>query len=139
MLPAVCPNLPTTWQFTLSIFVKSIGDAVMLVSVEAAPLLQALLDLADAAASNNLPPMRIGLASGAAITRAGDWFGGPVNLASKVTASAQPGTVLVADSTRDAIDTIPNVELISAGTRPLKGVSAEVGLFRAKRTGENGE
>src|SRR5439155_20425826 len=42
-------------------FVKSIGDAVMLVSVEAAPLLAAVLDLADTAAARDLPRLRIGV------------------------------------------------------------------------------
>ena len=116
-------------------FVKSIGDAVMLVCWDAAPLLQAMLDLADAAAANHLPALRIGLASGAAVTRAGDWFGRPVNLASRVTASARPGTVLVADSTRDAVGNVANIDWISVGARRLKGVSAEVKLFRAQRTG----
>jgi len=116
-------------------FVKSIGDAVMLVCSDAEPLLQAVLDLADAAAANHLPALRIGLASGAAVTRAGDWFGSPVNLASRVTASARPGTVLVADSTRDAVGNVENIDWISVGARRLKGVSAEVKLFRAQRTG----
>ena len=52
-------------------FVKSIGDAVMLISFDAVPLLHAVLDLIDAAAENDLPPLRIGVASGLAVSRAG--------------------------------------------------------------------
>jgi adenylate cyclase len=118
-------------------FVKSIGDAVMLVSFDAAPLLSAMLDLADAAAVNNLPRLRIGLASGCAVTRAGDWFGSPVNLASRVTAAARPGTVLVAESTRDAVANAPGFDWVSAGTRRLKGVKDEVKLFRVGRAADN--
>ncbi|OBA83579.1 cyclase [Mycobacterium sp. 1164966.3] len=113
-------------------FIKSIGDAVMLVCPEPAPLLQAVLDLAVAAA-NDLPPLRIGVASGSAISRAGDWFGSPVNLASRVTASAHPGTVLAAESTRDAVGNAGNFEWFSVGARRLKGVRAEVKLFRIER------
>ena len=115
-------------------FVKSIGDAVMLVSFEAAPLLSAVLDLAEAAAANDLPRLRIGVASGCAVTRAGDWFGSPVNLASRVTGAARPGTVLVAESARDAVANLPGFDWSSAGTRRLKGVSQEVKLFRVWRT-----
>ncbi|KUH94513.1 adenylate/guanylate cyclase domain-containing protein [Mycobacterium sp. IS-3022] len=115
-------------------FVKSIGDAVMLVCADAAPLLQAVLDLADAAKANRLPALRIGLASGSAVTRAGDWFGSPVNLASRVTASAQPGSILVTESTRDAVDSLPNLNWVSVGARRLKGVRAEVKLFRVERS-----
>jgi adenylate cyclase len=113
-------------------FVKSIGDAVMLVCSEPAPLLRAVLDLA-AEAANDLPPLRIGVASGPAISRAGDWFGSPVNLASRVTASARPGTVLAAESTRDAVGNVGDFDWISVGARRLKGVSAEVKLFRVER------
>ena len=35
--------------------------------------------------------LRIGIASGCAVSRAGDWFGSPVNVASRVTAAARPG------------------------------------------------
>lgn len=115
-------------------FVKSIGDAVMLVCPEPAPLLGAVLDLA-AAAVNDLLPLRIGVASGSAVTRAGDWFGSPVNLASRVTASARPGTVLVAESTRDAVGNVGDFEWFSIGARRLKGMSAEVKLFRIERAG----
>jgi adenylate cyclase len=114
-------------------FVKSIGDAVMLVSFDSAPLLSAMLDLADAAMANDLPRLRIGLASGCAITRAGDWFGSPVNLASRVTGAARPGSVLVAESTRDAVANAAGFDWSPAGTRRLKGVSDEVKLFRVAR------
>ena len=119
--------------FTPVRFVKSIGDAVMLVSFDSAPLLTAMLDLADAAVANDLPRLRIGLASGCAVTRAGDWFGSPVNLASRVAAAARPGTMLVAESTRDAVANAGGFDWSPAGTRRLKGVSDEVKLFRVAR------
>jgi len=114
-------------------FVKSIGDAVMLISFDAVPLLHAVLDLIDAAAENDLPRLRIGVASGLAVSRAGDWFGNPVNVASRVTAEARPGTVMVAESTRDAAGNAAGFEWSPAGARRLKGVSDEVKLFRVGR------
>jgi adenylate cyclase len=80
-------------------FVKPIGDAVMLVSPTAIPLLNAALDLSDAAAAADLPSLRTGIASGRAISRAGDWFGTPVNVASRVTGIANPRSVLVDEAT----------------------------------------
>jgi adenylate cyclase len=114
-------------------FIKSIGDAVMLLSFDAVPLLHAVLDLIDAAAENDLPRLRIGVASGLAVSRAGDWFGSPVNVASRVTAEARPGTVMVAESTRDAAGNTAGFEWSPAGARRLKGVSDEVKLFRVGR------
>ncbi|CAM2836427.1 adenylate/guanylate cyclase domain-containing protein [Mycobacterium intermedium] len=113
-------------------FVKSIGDAVMFVSSDAALLVQTVLELADAAA-NDLPPLRIGVASGLAVTRAGDWYGSAVNLASRVTASARPGTVLLTATTRDEIGSAGDFEWFPMGARRLKGMSAEVKLYRVER------
>ena len=79
--------------------IKTIGDAVMFVSADTAALLDAVLTLVDAAeADGSLPRLRVGVAYGSAVSRAGDWFGSPVNLASRVTSAARPGAVLVAES-----------------------------------------
>lgn len=114
-------------------FVKSVGDAVMLMCLEPAPLLSALLELADRGRANGLPRLRIGVASGLAVTRGGDWFGSAVNLASRVTAAARPGTVMVAESTREAVGDISDFTWSAAGARRLKGVSGKVNLFSLRR------
>jgi adenylate cyclase len=114
-------------------FIKTIGDAVMLVCPDPAPLLHAVLEFADAAAAIDLPRLRIGVATGFAVSRAGDWFGSPVNVASRVTAVALPGTALVAESTRDAVGSAAGFEWSPAGARHLKGLSGEVKLFRVRR------
>ena len=62
-------------------FVKTIGDAVMLVSPDPEKLLGALLGLLEAAAADDFPRLRAGVATGMAVGRAGDWYGSPVNLA----------------------------------------------------------
>jgi adenylate cyclase len=113
-------------------FVKSIGDAVMLVCADAAPLLRVVLDLVDAAAAGGLPRLRVGVASGWAVTRAGDWFGSPVNVASRLTAVGRPGSIIVAESTRDEVSDAAAFKWSSAGKRRLKGIGAEVRLFRLK-------
>lgn len=63
--------------------IKTIGDAAMLTSLEPEPLLDAALNLLDAAEAEgeNFPQLRAGIAIGPALSRAGDWFGRPVNLA----------------------------------------------------------
>jgi adenylate cyclase len=114
-------------------FVKSIGDAVMLVCSDPLPLVVSVLDLVRAAAANDLPPLRVGVATGYAVTRAGDWFGSPVNVASRVTAVAQPAAVLIAESTKDAIGNAGGLDWTPIGARPLKGVSGEVKLFEVQR------
>src|SRR5947209_1811009 len=60
--------------------VKTLGDAVMLVSGEPRPLLEMTLDLVAAADAEGeqFPQLRAGLACGRALSRAGDWYGAPV-------------------------------------------------------------
>jgi adenylate cyclase len=113
-------------------FIKTIGDAVMFVSTDAAALLRAALELVAAAEKENLPQLRVGLAAGKAVGRAGDWFGSPVNLASRVTSAARPGAVLVAESARESIDDADDFTWSFAGARHIKGVKGEVKLFRAR-------
>ena len=84
-------------------FIKTIGDAVMFVSTDAAALLRAALELLAAAEKEDLPQLRVGLAAGSAVRRAGDWFGSPVNLASRVTAVARPGSVRPAGRWRSMV------------------------------------
>jgi adenylate cyclase len=113
--------------------IKTIGDAAMLTSLEPEPLLDAALDLLDAADAEgeDFPQLRAGVAIGAALSRAGDWFGRPVNLASRITQIARPGSLLaereVRESAREAY------RWSYAGERRLRGIREPVPLFRARR------
>jgi adenylate cyclase len=115
--------------------IKTIGDAVMLMCPEPATLLDAMLDLLAAAEDSDLPQLRVGVASGPAVSRAGDWFGSPVNVASRVTSAARPGAVLVAETARDAIGDDERFTWSYADARHLKGVRGETMLYRARRDG----
>jgi adenylate cyclase len=114
--------------------VKTIGDAVMLVSAEAGPLVQTVMDLVDAADAEGeeFPQLRAGVAYGAALSRAGDWYGRPVNLASRITGRARPGSVLVTTEVRDAAGE-DGMQYSFAGEKRLKGVREPLPLFRVRR------
>ena len=113
-------------------FIKTIGDAVMFVSTDTAALLRAALELLAVAEKDQLPQLRVGLAAGGAVQRAGDWFGSPVNLASRVTGVARPGSVLVTEYIHDNIGETDEFSWSFAGARHLKGIKGEVKLFRAR-------
>lgn len=115
-------------------FVKTIGDAVMFVSMDAGKLLDALLGLVELAERDgHLPNLRVGVAYGAAVSRAGDWFGSPVNKASRVTGVARPGAVLVTEAARAAISEDGRFAWSDAGARRLRGIKDEVRLYRVRR------
>jgi adenylate cyclase len=114
--------------------VKTIGDAAMLVSPEPAPLVEAASALVEAAEheGEGFPRLRTGLASGAALNRGGDWYGSPVNLASRITDVARPGSVLVDAATREAVADDPHWRFSALPPRRLKGVEGTVPLYRAR-------
>ncbi|OBH10718.1 cyclase [Mycobacterium sp. E1747] len=115
-------------------FIKTIGDAVMFVCPDPLPMLDVVLKLVDAVdTDNDFPRLRAGVASGMAVSRAGDWFGSPVNVASRVTSVARPGTVLAADSLWETIGETGEFNGSFAGARRLKGIKNEVKLFRIRR------
>jgi adenylate cyclase len=122
--------------------VKTIGDAVMYVSEDPAALLGASLDLSAAADAQGeqFPQLRVGTAAGQAINRAGDWFGRPVNLASRVTGIARPGSVVCTEPIKDLA---PDDAFVFSfiGARKIKGVPGSTALFRARKAahGGNGE
>jgi len=113
--------------------IKTIGDAAMLTSVEPRPLLDAALDLLDAADAEgeDFPQLRAGVAVGPALSRAGDWFGRPVNLASRITAAARPGSLLAERDVREAA--LADYRWSYAGERRLRGIREPVALYRARR------
>jgi adenylate cyclase len=112
--------------------VKTIGDAAMLVSHEAEPLVRVTLDLVRAAddAGEDFPMLRAGVARGEAIPRGGDWYGRPVNVASRVTGVARPGSVLTTDSVHEEVEDA--FDWSFAGKKKLKGVKEPVPLYRAR-------
>ncbi len=113
--------------------VKTIGDAAMLACLEPEPLLDAALELINAASDEggDFPQLRAGAALGLALPRAGDWFGRPVNIASRITSIARPGSLL---AEREMQESAPDAYSWSfAGERRLHGIRHPVGLFRARR------
>jgi adenylate cyclase len=114
--------------------VKTIGDAVMLVSPrEADPLIETALCLLERRSElgEEFPELRVGIAYGEGLGRAGDWYGRPVNLASRVTAYARPGSVLATNEVREAAN--GDYSWSKAGVRRFKGIKEPVGLQRVRR------
>lgn len=119
--------------------VKTIGDAVMVAAPDADRAIDAALSLVEATEREpgDFPQVRVGLAFGEAIGRAGDWFGRPVNLASRITAVARPSSVLADADVEDAAS--GDWQFKFARKRALKGIEGERALFRVRRTDAGSE
>ncbi len=116
--------------------VKTLGDGAMFVSSEAKPLLEASLELIAAAEAEGeqFPWVRAGLATGSVLPQSGDYYGRAVNLASRITNVARPGSVVVDAATREEAGE-GGFAYSFAGERRLKGIDSRVKIFRARRAG----
>jgi adenylate cyclase len=112
--------------------VKLIGDAAMLVCTEAEPMVEAALRLVEASEEEGeeFPRLRAGIAFGPVLGQAGDYYGRPVNLASRITGVAKPGSVLADVAAREAAG--EGFQYSFAGERRLKGFESRVKLYRIR-------
>jgi adenylate cyclase len=115
--------------------VKMIGDAAMFASRDPEPLLDAVIGLVDAAGTDEIPPLKAGVARGQALGRGGDWYGRPVNLAARITSFARPDSVVVDQSVKDSIAQSNGrpFDFSFAGKRHFKGIEGEVPVHRVRR------
>src|SRR5690606_31891677 len=101
--------------------VKMIGDEVMFTVEDPIAAAEIALGLADASRdAAGLSDVRVGLATGSVVEREGDAFGPTVDLASRATGIAYPGTEVVAPELREALEGNPAFALRSMRPRTLK-------------------
>ena len=110
--------------------IKTIGDEVMIVGPDPGALtdwsvgFQQLWD--------ERPTPRIGVHTGVALYRDGDYFGRDVNLAARVVARARGGEVLVSDSVMDEIRDDDHLRFENIGQVKLKGFDQPRSLCRVR-------
>lgn len=76
--------------------IKNVGDEVMFSAQTPEDAAHIALDLQDAfAEQEDMPDLRVGLAWGPVLARYGDLYGSVVNIAARLTSSANPGATLV--------------------------------------------
>jgi predicted ATPase len=93
---------------------------------------RAAVDAAVAAQRALELPARMGLATGEAELRDGDYFGAVLNRAARVMAAGHGGQILLAESTAVLLR---GVDLIDLGPRRLRGLPTPVGVFQVRAPG----
>jgi adenylate cyclase len=114
--------------------IKTLGDEVMVVGVDVGALTSWAVGLGGELAPG-APPPRIGIHSGAALYRDGDYYGREVNRAARVVARASGGEVLVTRPVMDAASRQDGLEFELIGEVVLKGFNEPTELFNASRKG----
>ncbi len=103
--------------------IKTVGDEVLFAAGTPAAAAAIALDIAATMAEDDLlPDVRAGLATGPVVMRLGDVFGTTVNRASRLTGIAQPGAVLVDDTTAAALAAVSGFDLDVMRRRPVRGL-----------------
>ncbi|WP_426562478.1 adenylate/guanylate cyclase domain-containing protein [Angustibacter sp. McL0619] len=103
--------------------VKTVGDEVLFVARPGARAAHIALGVADEIGLDDLlPDVRVGLATGPVVGRLGDVFGTTVNRASRLTALARPGTVLVDVATVHSLADVADVDVRQLRGRSLRGI-----------------
>jgi adenylate cyclase len=112
--------------------VKAIGDGLMLRCRDPrAAVKLGLRVIEELDGETGVPPVRIGIHTGPALARDGDWYGRTVNVAARLCAVAPGGEVMVSESTRRAAGEIADVEWGERELHWLRNVSEPVGTYRA--------
>ena len=93
---------------------------------------RAAVDAAIAAQRKLELPVRMGLATGEAELREGDYFGAVLNRAARVMAAGHGGQILLAESTAGLLS---GVDLVDLGPRRLKDLPIPLGVFQVRAPG----
>ena len=115
--------------------VKLIGDAVMVRSDSGHASVELARRILGLAEDEGFPLARVGLDTGPAVERDGDWFGSTVNTAARVASAADAGEFLMTERTREALTAVAPSELSRRGRRTLKGLPEHT-LFGASCAAE---
>jgi adenylate cyclase len=115
--------------------VKLLGDGVMFYFPDPARAVLCGLELVERIPREGLPRARVGINAGPVVFQDGDYFGGTVNVAARITDYARPGEVLVSDGVVAETDGIHEVHYQPIGPVALKGVTTPVALHAAVRSG----
>ena len=85
--------------------IKNIGDEVLFVAEDVAQAADAALIMTARGTDpdDRFPEVRAGMAYGDVVSRLGDVFGPTVNIASRLTSVARPGSVLIDQGAHDAL------------------------------------
>lgn len=116
--------------------VKTIGDALMLRVPDAENAVRLGLAIVhDAMRDHRAPAVRVGMHTGTAVERDGDWFGSTVNTAARVSGLASGGEVLVTEATRQAAGGAADLAFRPHGRHRLHNLSEPVVVHAAVRQG----
>jgi adenylate cyclase len=102
--------------------IKTLGDSVLFVAESPEVAVHVATDIVDVIGGDEArPDVHVGLATGAVVTRLGDVFGPPVNLASRLTGVARRNRVICDEATAEALEDKPGLVFRALTDREIRG------------------
>jgi adenylate cyclase len=116
--------------------VKTVGDEVMFTADSPGVGAEIAVALSERIGSDEtLPDLRVGVACGTVLSRLGDVYGEPVNIASRLTSAARPGSVLVDRDLAGELEGDDRWRLRRVPPRPVRGYTL-LQAYRLRRAGD---
>jgi adenylate cyclase len=110
--------------------VKQVGDGFMLAFRDPADAVRfAAATQDELSRDRELPAIRVGMNTGPALYRTGDYLGSAVNVASRVVSSAMPGQILLTEPVAKAASN-GGIPVEEVGVRMMRGVDEPLALYR---------
>ena len=122
MLVPSLPPTPLTIDALLRVIAERDAEVALLKHMVDKLKLQLARRVLDLNAEDGDMRARVGLDTGPAVQRRGDWFGTTVNTAARVTATANAGELLMTERTQLAAEGLLGGQLRERGRRRLKGL-----------------
>jgi phytoene dehydrogenase-like protein len=133
-LEASAPGAGRAWEALVTPLLRE-RETVLRAALSPFPPLRPGIALAlrlrrELAAEGWCPAVRMGVHTGTAVQRGGDWYGSAVNVAARVADAAAAGEVLLSVATRERIARA-GVSIADRGARTFKNVAAPLAVFAA--------
>lgn len=104
--------------------IKTIGDELLFVADDPVAAAETTLIATERGADDDdrFPDVRAGIAYGEVVSRLGDVYGPTVNIASRLTSVARPGSVLIDKGAYDALSTILSEDQVDPETGEIPAI-----------------
>ncbi len=109
-----------------------LGDGVLAVFTSTADALKAAISCLHGAKASGLQ-LHVGLNAGDVMREGQTVYGGPVNIAARVTSMSKPDEILVTETVRALARTSISLEFDERGTQKLKGIEEPVNLYTPRK------
>jgi class 3 adenylate cyclase/YHS domain-containing protein len=107
--------------------IKALGDALLIRVPDAGNAIRLAARVVTEAAGHGALGVRVGMHTGTAVLRDGDWYGAAINLTARVAEAARSGEILMTAATREAAgDALPTRQTHRRSPRAFRNISEPV-------------